>query len=47
MVYNPSTTYFKPELNQAITVNQDVTIKAIAVGFGKDDSQVAVFEYDI
>lgn len=47
MVYNPSATYFKPEQDLAITVNHNVTIKAIAVGFGKNDSQVAVFEYDI
>lgn len=47
LIYNPSTTYFKPEMNLAITVDQDVTIKAIAVGFGKYNSQVAVFEYDI
>lgn len=47
LIYNPSTTYFKPELNRASTVNHDVTIKAIAVGFGKKDSLVAVFDYDI
>jgi hypothetical protein len=46
-IYNPSTTYFKPELNRAITVNHNVIIKAIAVGFGKNNSQVAVFDYDI
>ncbi|MDD4767718.1 MAG: chitobiase/beta-hexosaminidase C-terminal domain-containing protein [Desulfotomaculaceae bacterium] len=46
-IYNPSTTYFKPELNLAITVNQAVTIKALAVGFGKNDSDVAVFSYEI
>lgn len=47
LIYNPSTTYFKPELNRSITVNQDLTIKAVAVGFGKNDSEAAVFEYHI
>ena len=47
MIYNPSTTYFKPESNQAVTVNQDVTIKAVAVGFGKKKSTVTAFEYRV
>ncbi|MDD3652577.1 MAG: chitobiase/beta-hexosaminidase C-terminal domain-containing protein [Desulfotomaculaceae bacterium] len=46
-VYNPSTTYFRPELNKPIPVDKPVTIKAIAIGFGKHSSQVATFKYDV
>lgn len=47
LLYNPSTSYFRPELNKPIQVNQTVTIKAIAIGFGKHNSQVATFNYDV
>jgi len=47
LLYNPSTSYFRPELNKPIQVNQTVTIKAIAIGFGKHNSQVAIFNYDV
>jgi hypothetical protein len=46
LLYNPSTSYFRPELNKPIPVDQPVTIKAIAVGFGKLNSQVATFKYE-
>ncbi len=46
-IYNPGTSYYKPELNRPITIDQDVIIKAIAIGFGKKDSPIAVFEYDV
>lgn len=46
-VYNPSTTYFRPELNKPVPVDKPVTIKAIAIGFGKYSSQVATFKYDV
>ncbi len=46
-LYNPSTSYFKPEMNRPIAIDQDVIIKAIAIGFGKRNSPVAVFEYDV
>lgn len=47
MVYNPSATYFQPELNKPLPVDGLVTIKAMAVGFGKRDSPVATFEYEV
>lgn len=46
MVYNPSATYFQPELNKPLPVDGPVIIKAMAVGFGKRDSPVATFEYE-
>jgi hypothetical protein len=46
LLYNPSATYFQPDLSKPIPVNKPVTIKAIAVGFGKHDSQVSTFQYD-
>ncbi len=46
-VYNPSTSYFQPELTQAIEVNESLTIKAIAIGFGKNNSPVAIFNYEV
>ncbi|HQD76214.1 MAG TPA: chitobiase/beta-hexosaminidase C-terminal domain-containing protein [Bacillota bacterium] len=46
LIYNPSTSYFRPELNKPITVEKTVTIKAFAAGFGKHDSQVATFRYE-
>lgn len=46
LIYNPSASYFRPELNKPIPVNQPVTIKAIAIGFGKQNSQVATFKYE-
>lgn len=47
MVYNPSASYFQPELNKPLPVDGPVTIKAMAVGFGKRDSQVTTFSYEI
>lgn len=47
LLYNPSTTYYQPELNKPLVVKQSVTIKAIAVGYGKNDSQIASFAYDV
>jgi|GEM_PF-2670200 len=46
-MYNVSRTYYQPELNLPITINKDTTIKAIVVGNGKADSDVAVFEYTV
>lgn len=46
-VYNPSTTYFQPDLIKPVTVNQNTTIKAMAIGFGKNNSKVAVFTYEV
>lgn len=47
LLYNPSTSYFRPELNKPIKVDRTVTIKAIAIGFGKHNSQVATFKYEV
>jgi hypothetical protein len=44
-IYNPSTSYFKPEMNQPIAIDQDTVIKAVAIGFGRNNSPIAVFEY--
>ncbi|MDD4237290.1 MAG: chitobiase/beta-hexosaminidase C-terminal domain-containing protein [Desulfotomaculaceae bacterium] len=46
LLYNPSTSYFQPDLNKPIPVNQPVTIKAVAIGCGKYNSQVATFKYE-
>lgn len=46
-VYNPSATYFRPELNKPVTISATTTIKAMAVGFGKKNSPVATFEYRV
>lgn len=44
-VYNPSTTYFQPDLIKPIPVNGSGTLKAIAVGYGKYDSEVLKYDY--
>lgn len=46
-VYNPSTSYFQPELIKPIRIDKSVTIKTIVIGFGKNNSPVAAFEYDV
>lgn len=47
LVYNPSTTYFQPDLNKPIPVYKPVTIKTVVVGFGKHNSRVSTFKYDL
>jgi len=47
LLYNPSATYFQPDLNKPVPVDKPVTIKAVVIGFGKHDSQVATFKYDV
>jgi uncharacterized membrane protein YgcG len=44
-LYNPSASYYQPELNKPITFTGSKTIKAIAMGYGKNDSAVATFNY--
>ncbi|MCI5898598.1 MAG: chitobiase/beta-hexosaminidase C-terminal domain-containing protein [Firmicutes bacterium] len=44
-LYNPST--YQPELNVPITVTENVTIKAFAVGYGKHPSEVAEFHFHV
>lgn len=46
-VYNPSTTYFQPELTKPITINNSITVKAFACGFGKEDSDVVTYQYSV
>lgn len=46
-VYNPSTSYFQPQLIAPLQLTKNVTIKAFAAGMGKNDSPVAVFEYTV
>jgi len=42
-MYNPST--YQPELNVPIPVTEPTVIKAIVFGYGKEDSDIAVFEF--
>ena len=46
LVYNPSTSYYQPDLTKPIKVDNDMVIKAIAIGLGKHDSEAATFEYE-
>ncbi|OPX86469.1 MAG: Oxidoreductase molybdopterin binding domain protein [Pelotomaculum sp. PtaB.Bin104] len=47
LLFNPSTSYFRPELNKPIQVDRTVTIKAVVIGFGKHNSQVATLKYEV
>lgn len=40
-VYNVSASYYQPQLNQPIPVQGNVEIKALAIGAGKYDSEIA------
>ena len=42
-MYNPST--YQLELNRPITITEPTTIKAFASGYGKNDSEIATFEF--
>ncbi len=44
-LYNPST--YQPELNKPIVIDRDTTIKVLVKGFGKYDSDIAEFHYQI
>ncbi|MDF9409019.1 chitobiase/beta-hexosaminidase C-terminal domain-containing protein [Pelotomaculum isophthalicicum JI] len=44
-LYNPST--YQPELNKPIRIDQDTTIKVLVKGFGKHDSDIAEFHYQV
>ncbi len=46
-VYNPSTSYFQPQLTQPVTVDEAIIIKAFASGFGKQDSEMTTFQYEV
>jgi len=47
MVYNPSTSYYQPDLTRPIRLDKSVAIKAVAIGFGKNNSEVATFKYQV
>jgi len=42
-MYNPST--YRPELNRPIPITEPTVIKVLACGYGKADSEIAVFEF--
>jgi hypothetical protein len=44
-VYNPSASYFQPDLIQPISVSGSGTIKVKVIGYGKRDSEVLVYAY--
>ncbi|MDD3269288.1 MAG: FN3 associated domain-containing protein [Syntrophomonadaceae bacterium] len=47
LVYNPSTSYYQPDLIKPVMVDQAMIIKAIATGLGKYNSEVSTFLYEI
>jgi DMSO/TMAO reductase YedYZ molybdopterin-dependent catalytic subunit len=44
-VYNPSTTYFQPDLIKPITVSGSGILKVKVIGYGKNDSEVLSYVY--
>jgi len=42
-MYNPST--YQPELNRPIVITEPTTIKVLVTGYGRNDSEIAVFEF--
>jgi hypothetical protein len=46
-VYNPSASYFQPELIVPIVLTKTVTVKAFAAGIGKDPSPVITFSITV
>jgi len=42
-MYNPST--YRPELNVPIPITGPTVIKVLVCGYGKSDSEIAVFEF--
>ena len=44
-VYNPSTSYFQPQLTIPLILTKNVTIKAFAAALGKEKSPVATFSF--
>jgi len=43
-MYNPST--YQPELNVPIPIDEPTVIKVLVSGYGKSDSEIAVFEFN-
>lgn len=46
-VYNVSASYYQPQLNKPIVVTKNTEIRAIAIGAGKSDSQIASITVDV
>jgi hypothetical protein len=46
-VYNPSTTYFQPNLIQPISITSNTTIKLFVSGWGRNDSTIYTFNYTV
>ena len=46
-VYNPSTSYFQPDLTKPLVLTENVTVKVFAAAYGKNRSPVAVFSYTV
>lgn len=44
-VYNPSTSYFQPDLIKPIPVSGSGTLKVKVIGYGKSDSEVLIYAY--
>jgi len=44
-MYNPST--YQPELNKPIVFNESATLKVLVTGYGREDSDIAVFEIEV
>ena len=42
-MYNPST--YQPELNRPIPISEPTVIKVLVSGYGKEDSEIATFEF--
>lgn len=45
LVYNISTSYYQPDLIKPIIIDESITIKTIAIGLGKTNSEISTFEY--
>jgi len=46
-VYNPSTTYYQPELTVPITIDRDMTVKILISGWGRPDSDIFSYSFTI
>ncbi|MCI5898597.1 MAG: chitobiase/beta-hexosaminidase C-terminal domain-containing protein [Firmicutes bacterium] len=46
-VYNPSTTYFQPDLIKPIDIHGNMTVKILVSGWGKKDSAVETLTYTV
>lgn len=46
-MYNPSTTYFQPDLTLPFIINETTTIKLMVAGVGKENSDIATYTYTV